>query len=85
MVVYLGSRVPCFWVWSPLKSTEEVVTSMFADVQSHWAKGDIEFLASLGLVKGDEAGRFRPDAPITRAETAVLLSRTIRLLQGGRS
>ena len=64
-------------------NTEEVATSMFVDVQSHWAKGDIEFLASMGLVKGDEAGRFRPDEPITRAETAVLLSRTIRLLQGG--
>lgn len=57
------------------------VLSMFKDVPAkHWAKGSIERLAELGLLKGDEQGNFRPDNPITRAEVVVLLDRVLKLL-----
>ena len=41
----------------------------FPDVdKKHWAYADINRLASLGYVQGDELGAFRPDEPMTRAE-----------------
>lgn len=36
--------------------------------KKHWAYADINRLASLGYVQGDELGAFRPDEPMTRAE-----------------
>ena len=56
------------------------VLSMFKDIQGHWAQADIEHLAQLGLVRGDEQGNFMPDKPITRAEVAVIISRLLKLL-----
>lgn len=34
----------------------------------------VQMLVDLGLISGDESGSFRPDAPITRAETAKLIA-----------
>lgn len=47
----------------------------FADVRGHWAEQPIAALAARGLVAGVAPGRFAPDAPITRAQLAVLLAR----------
>jgi len=55
------------------------VLSMFKDIQGHWAQADIEHLAQLGLIRGDEQGNFMPDKPITRAEVAVIISRLLKL------
>ncbi|WP_449241157.1 glycoside hydrolase domain-containing protein [Desulfoscipio gibsoniae] len=59
--------------WST--KTEEVIPALFKDIVNHWAKGDIEWLAERGLVAKTE--NFRPNDTITRAETAVLIKRTI--------
>lgn len=40
-----------------------------------WASGAIEALRSAGVVVGRGGNRFAPDAPVTRAEAAVLLLR----------
>ena len=48
------------------------------DIENCWAKQDIEYLVELGLIKGYEDNTFRPNEPITRAEMATLLARTIR-------
>lgn len=65
----------------PADVAREVIAGMFKDVPNgHWAKGSIERLAKLGLIKGDEKGNFRPDQPITRAEVAVLLDRVLKLI-----
>lgn len=53
------------------------VISLFKDIANHWAKADIEWLAKEGLVRGDEAGFFHPDRPLTRAEGSVLVRRAI--------
>ena len=37
----------------------------------------VDRLVTLGIIKGDEAGRFAPRKFATRAETAVLLQRLI--------
>lgn len=49
----------------------------FADLDSHWAKTDIELLASKRIVNGVTPSRFSPDSPITRAEFAALLVRAL--------
>ncbi|NSW82507.1 MAG: N-acetylmuramoyl-L-alanine amidase [Syntrophothermus sp.] len=56
---------------------EEVAAAMFKDIIGHWAQGNIEHLAQLGIVRGREDGTFAPDAPITRAEAAVIVGRAI--------
>jgi uncharacterized repeat protein (TIGR01451 family) len=45
----------------------------FEDVQSHWAKGDVDFLISHHIVNGVTDQSFEPDSPTTRAQVAKLL------------
>lgn len=49
----------------------------FTDIAGHWAKGDIEFMASNGFVGGVGNGLFAPDASITRAQFAAFLVRVL--------
>jgi len=49
--------------------------SRFIDARGHWAEKFIEAAASGGIIKGDDRG-FRPNDPLTRAEAAVILSRS---------
>ncbi len=56
---------------------QEVAKSMFKDVVGHWAQGNIEHLAQIGVVSGKGDGNFDPDSPITRAEAAVIVDRAI--------
>ncbi|ASA24940.1 hypothetical protein B9T62_31805 [Paenibacillus donghaensis] len=49
----------------------------FNDLSKHWAKGDIELLASKLVVKGATDSSFAPDSHITRAEFAALLVRSL--------
>ncbi|MDR1136117.1 MAG: S-layer homology domain-containing protein [Clostridiales Family XIII bacterium] len=66
--------------------TAMMVTSMFpvssafaadfGDTNGHWAEGTIDTWAGHGVLNGAD-GKFRPDAPITRAELAAVLNRVI--------
>lgn len=49
----------------------------FTDTNRHWAKDGIERMANKWLVQGVSKEEFRPDQPITRAELATLLTRTL--------
>ncbi len=49
--------------------------TIFSDIQNHWAQECIRQLASRNIIRGYEDGSFRPNAPVTRAEFAALLSR----------
>lgn len=51
----------------------------FADMKGHWAQKQVEQLASKFLVQGAAEDRFEPDAAITRAEFAALVTRAIGL------
>ncbi|MFL8938382.1 S8 family serine peptidase [Rossellomorea oryzaecorticis] len=51
----------------------------FSDVKKHWAKDEIEVLASRKITSGKSETTFAPQQDLTRAEFAVLLSRTLRL------
>lgn len=55
----------------------------FADLQGHWAKSEIELLASKRIINGTAPDRFSPDQPITRAEFTALLVRSLGLSSPG--
>ncbi|NPV70674.1 MAG: S-layer homology domain-containing protein [Firmicutes bacterium] len=51
----------------------------FVDVATHWAKTDVELMASRHVVKGVSDTQFAPEAPVTRAQFASLLLRSLGL------
>ena len=51
----------------------------FADLVGHWAQEQVDLLASKFLIKGASEDQFMPDAEVSRAEFAALLSRAIGL------
>ncbi|NOU69046.1 exopolygalacturonate lyase [Paenibacillus sp. LMG 31461] len=55
----------------------------FDDVKGHWAKNEIELLASKLVVKGTSDTTFGPNNYITRAEFAALLVRSLGLKEEG--
>jgi hypothetical protein len=48
-------------------------TAALRDLSGHWANSLVSLLEAKGLVSGDEAARFLPEAPLTRAQLAKLL------------
>lgn len=56
--------------------------SPFSDVnQAHWAHGFILAARDAGFVSGYSDGTFKPDAPVTRAEIASMLTRAFAMEQ----
>ncbi|WP_438348759.1 S-layer homology domain-containing protein [Paenibacillus sp. FA6] len=54
-------------------------TKTFTDINKHWAKDDIELLASKLVVNGVTGSSFAPESNITRAEFTTLLVRSLAL------
>lgn len=53
-------------------------TSKFPDVSSsHWANGYINLATDMGIIIGDDKGRFRPNDTITYAEAMTIMVRTL--------
>ena len=65
----------------PAPKAEDVLagreTVTFSDIAAHWAQADIEFLATLGIIKGESKEIFNPEKPVSKAEWSVLLARTM--------
>lgn len=57
-------------------------TPFFPDVVGHWAHDSIIKLAGQGIILGDQAGNFRPDEGVSRAQVAVMLDRTEVFIAG---
>ena len=55
----------------------------FTDTTGHWAKQDIDLLASKLLIQGTDTYSYSPDQAITRAEFAALLVRSLGLQASG--
>lgn len=51
----------------------------FIDVNSHWARDEIEILAGKGIISGMSDDYFMPDEKITRAQFASMLFRLLEL------
>lgn len=54
---------------------------MFSDIQSHWTKASVLAAAGQNILKGYPDGTFRPDAPVTRAEFAVIIYTSLAFKQ----
>ncbi|WP_042169601.1 cadherin-like beta sandwich domain-containing protein [Paenibacillus gorillae] len=62
------------------KNSDGGTTSpQFTDIEGHWAAAAIIQAASIGITSGYADGTFRPNAPITRAEFAVLLIKALQI------
>ena len=46
---------------------------LFKDTVGHWAAGYIDYCANQGIVSGDTAGNFNPNAPVTGTQAAKML------------
>ncbi len=69
-------------IMAPHASTYAIVEKLnvtFADIQSHWAKSDIESLASKLLIRGTSTDKFNPEEKISRAEFTALIARALGL------
>lgn len=66
-------------------STYSVIwsTKTFTDVEKHWAKNDINTMASRLVMDGIDNDSFDPDANITRGELADAVVRGLGLLRSG--
>ena len=55
------------------------IVGLFTDTAGHWAEPYIEEIRLAGLTSGcsTDPAMFCPDAPLTRAEAAVLLARLL--------
>ncbi|MFK7697638.1 S-layer homology domain-containing protein [Paenibacillus sp. HJGM_3] len=64
-------------------STYAVVTHQqtFEDLNQHWSKADVEWLASKMIAQGMTETTFSPDASITRAQFASLVVRALGLAE----
>lgn len=51
----------------------------FADIRSHWAQEEIDWMASRLYVTGYDVNHFQPDSKVTRAEFAAMLVRILGL------
>lgn len=60
----------------------QTANSSFGDVQGHWGKHAIEKWNKYGIVKGSN-GDFRPNAPVTRAEFAVMINNIMKYIEEG--
>ena len=56
-----------------------VNAAAFSDIDGHWAKADIEKMASAGFLNGYPDGTFRPNGPVTRAEFAKIICEAYKL------
>ncbi|AVK84246.1 hypothetical protein C3943_12020 [Lysinibacillus sp. B2A1] len=67
----------------PNQSTVLPAKVSFKDIQSHWAKSDIEAAVVKGLLKGFEDNTFKPDNNLTRVQAVSILVRSLHLTSSG--
>jgi parallel beta-helix repeat protein len=60
---------------TPLPTPTTPVGSGFSDVRGHWAQAYIEALAAQKVITGFPDGTFQPQAPVTRAQFAAIISK----------
>ena len=56
--------------------------SVFSDIKGHWGEKYITECFNKGIIKGYNDNSFRPEASISRAETAALIQRVFRIADG---
>lgn len=77
--VYAGGTVDAAWrkvssrVVAPGLYALYTYEPSFPDMNSHWAKSEVEVLASRWIVNGMQTGEFEPKQSVTRAQFAKML------------
>ena len=54
----------------------------FKDIKGHYAEASINDLLSMGIVKGDGTGKFKPDANLTRGDASIMIRNAIKYITG---
>lgn len=57
------------------------IPCVFTDICGHWAEDAIQTLAEKGIVKGVSENTFAPESQVTRAEFAVLLTKSLGIAE----
>ncbi|MEK4486138.1 S-layer homology domain-containing protein [Psychrobacillus sp. FSL H8-0484] len=65
------------------KPSTPLEKASFKDIQSHWAKDDIEAAVAKGLLKGYEDNTFKPNNHLTRVQAVSILVRSLNLTSTG--
>lgn len=71
----LGQELPETWSYYKLWLNSKY----FIDIQQHWGKDDILYVANKGWMKGTSSIKFSPDGKLTRAQAVVTLVRAMDL------
>lgn len=58
-------------------NTISAQTTLFTDIDSHWAKEDIIKMEELKIARGKEIGKFDPGGKVTRAEFTAFILRAM--------
>jgi hypothetical protein len=68
-------------IMNGLSTSQDEAVLSFSDQNSigSWAKSAIARALQAGFIQGDAKGTFRPNAPVTRAEMAVIVSKVLQL------
>ncbi|ARJ38942.1 hypothetical protein SporoP8_08690 [Sporosarcina ureae] len=53
--------------------------AQFSDVDKHWAKKEIMYLADRNIIGGFPDGTFKPNDPITRAQASSMLIKALKI------
>lgn len=77
------------WTWDKFKQETkkrmvvEMVSKYFKDIRHQWQAVHVDSLREKGIISGRTSDTFDPDSPITRAEVAVVVNKTIEFLSKG--
>lgn len=56
-------------------------SAAFTDTVGHWARYDIEVMAALGVAHGTGDRQFSPEAPVTRAQFASFITKSLGIAE----
>lgn len=79
MIKLLLSFMLILGIYLFTKAEDPSARGKFRDIESHWAKEEIEYLISKGVISGYADGTFRPGETVTRAQTAIMIGRSLGL------
>lgn len=52
------------------------------DIKGHWCEEAVKALVEMGVVHGDDDGKFEPDKECTKAEASTMIRHAIKYITG---
>ncbi|WP_019637246.1 S-layer homology domain-containing protein [Paenibacillus fonticola] len=80
VAMMITSALPVFGATTNISAVNTVNT--FGDISGHWGQQAIEKWNQYGIVQGFD-GKFRPNAPVTRAEFSVMIDKVMKYIETG--